>query len=243
MARMAGPAWSKTVHSWIDCTSRRPNLLQGSRARVKRISASSAASTTSKVFSPSPRGPPKMMNRLSASSSMNAACSGHWVCNRIPFVGSQALPLLRVTANNLFISCSSHLLKDSVSDDRFHVPINHCQRGKIESGVRNHQQKDPARNGEDRAEYESGDERLFHAGDPLHRIVVESEPDGSDQHDGDFCAHTLSEQFAKTFEHPATKYCFFSKTCAGNNGVEHPRNRSGISGEKMIRLIDRGRAE
>src|SRR2546423_4867813 len=243
MARMAGPAWSKTVHSWIDCTSRRPNLLQGSRARVERISASSAASTTSKTFSPSPRGPPKMMNRLAASSSMNAACSGHWVCNRIPFVGSQASPLLRVTANNLFISCSSHLLKDSVSDDRFHVPINHCQRGKIESGVRNHQHRKLAGYGEDVCENETSDDRLLGAGKSLARIVRGTKQCGGEQHDEYFGPHTRSKKFAEPFEHPSAEKCLLPETGVDNHNKEHSRESSRVSSQEMIGLIDRRCAE
>ena len=135
------------------------------------------------------------------------------------------------------------LFKDEVGDGRLEIPIDHRQRSQIERGVRDHQHRKLAGYREDACENETGDDGLLGAGKSLGWIVRGTKQCGGEQHDEYLGPRARPEKFAEPFEHPSAEKSFLPETGVDNQNEKHSRERSRVSGQEVIRLIDRRRAE
>src|SRR5436190_23836337 len=94
------------------------------------------------------------------------------------------------------LSATSRLFENEVSHAGFEIPVNHGERSQIEGGMGDDQRDDATRDGKNRSKHESDDQRLLDARKSLKRVMRQTEPNGGDQHDGDFRGRALPEKFA-----------------------------------------------
>ena len=106
-----------------------------------------------------------------------------------------------------------------------------------------HQGPNPAREREDRSEHKSGNRRLLGAWKSLIKIMKRRKNYGRQQHRQRLCARTASNQLADSLEQVSAKEGLFPKAGCDDHHRNDSQERSFVSYQVVIGLIDRFGAE
>src|SRR6266566_6719041 len=114
-----------------------------------------------------------------------------------------------------------------------------CERGEVKGRVHNHWHPDAAREREDSSVHKSHNRALFGSGESLLTVMGHAEQSGREQHDKCLGPYTGSEKLAEALEHVALEHGLCSESRDDSHGEDGTGKGGTISGQVVIRLIDR----